>query len=763
MEVCVRLILAIVLGLTSVSFGAGGKWIVPESIAQQRPAATSKPAGADPLVNTWICYRASMDLDAVPSWASMRIAADSKYWLWINGELAVFDGSLKRGPTRVDGYVDVVDVGPYLKKGKNSIAILAWYFGKEGFSHISSGMPGLFVESDMLPIKSDAGWRAMVHPAFGKTGGQQPNFRLAESNVRFDGAKEIAGWTSSEFDDSKWPAAKEIGEPPCAPWGKLVQRPIPMFSFSRLKDYENAKDLPGEGGAKPIVAKLPYDAQVTVYLKIDAPKAGETIDLRTDSYITGEATVRSEYVTREGVQEFESPAWMSGHEVHYAIPAGIKVLSLQYRESGYDTKMIGEFNCDDDFYDKLWTKAARTLYVNMRDTYFDCPDRERAQWWGDIVNDLGEAFYSLDKNSSLLARKGFCEIAAWQRKDGTIYSPIPAGNWDKELPPQMLATVGWYGAWTYYLYSGDDATIRDFYPAVKKYLAVWKLGDDGLVMHRAGEWDWEDWGTNIDAPILDNAWFYLALKSASAMAKVAGADSDIAGYQKQMDSIQANFNKAFWAGSEYRSKDYKGDTDDRANGMAVLCGFAPREYFPALQKVLMEHRNCSPYMERFVSEAQFTMGDINGAMTRMKERYGPMVADKLTTLWEQFNRNEGTYNHGWSGGPLILLSKYVAGIAPTSPGYDTYEIRPNLGTLKQVSAKVMTIKGIVRVSIKRGEKRITMKGICPPRSHAKIFAPVTDMPVESSSFNGKTTTHSGGSEVVYEVGPGSWEIVLTGK
>lgn len=26
----------------------------------------------------------------------------------------------------------------------------------------------------------------------------------------------------------------------------------------------------------------------------------------------------------------------------------------------------------------------------------DCPDRERAQWWGDEVNELGEAFYVLD-------------------------------------------------------------------------------------------------------------------------------------------------------------------------------------------------------------------------------------------------------------------------------------------------------------------------------------------------------------------------------
>ncbi len=31
----------------------------------------------------------------------------------------------------------------------------------------------------------------------------------------------------------------------------------------------------------------------------------------------------------------------------------------------------------------------------MRDTYMDCPDRERAQWWGDEVNEVRRGVYSL--------------------------------------------------------------------------------------------------------------------------------------------------------------------------------------------------------------------------------------------------------------------------------------------------------------------------------------------------------------------------------
>ena len=54
-----------------------------------------------------------------PEKAVAQIAVDSKYWLWINGQLAVFEGGVKRGPTPKDTYYDEVDLAPFLQKGKN--------------------------------------------------------------------------------------------------------------------------------------------------------------------------------------------------------------------------------------------------------------------------------------------------------------------------------------------------------------------------------------------------------------------------------------------------------------------------------------------------------------------------------------------------------------------------------------------------------------------------------------------------------------------
>jgi hypothetical protein len=452
---------------------------------------------------------------------------------------------------------------------------------------------------------------------------------------------------------------------------------------------------------------------------------------------------------------------MNGHSVVYQIPAGVEILGLKYRESGYDTAFTGSFSCDQEFFNKLWTKSLRTLYITMRDNFMDCPDRERAAWWGDIVNELGEVFYSLSPSSHALIRKSMYNLVNWQRSNKTLFSPIPAGNWNMELPQQMLASVGKYGFWTYYLNTGDEATIRDMYPHVKDYLSVWQTDGNGLVVHRGGEWDWADWGENIDVRVMDNAWFCLALDGAANMADLCGLPAEAAAYRQQRNAIAAAVNQHFWNGSAYRDPGYGGVTDDRANGLAVVAGFAAPDKFPAIKNVLATTRNASPYMEKYVLESLFLMDDPAAALARMQLRYQEMVDSPLTTLWELFGPG-GTLNHAWSGGPLTLLSEYVAGVAPTAPGYTTFQVKPQLGGLQQVSATVPSVKGLVTVAISRSPAQFTMDLTAPPATTATVHLPVSGpvqingqpaASVPGASYLGRIDGHE-----VYQVGAGTWRF-----
>lgn len=677
--------------------------------------------------NTWQIFRKKITLDRKPDKAYARIAADSKYWLWINGKLAIFEGSLKRGPALGDHYCDIVDISEHLKKGENCIAVLTWFFGKGGFSHHNSGKGGFYFYATIGEqiVRSDDSWKAAIYTAYQDTDAPNPNFRLPESNIRFDAREEIQGWQKNNFDDTFMKNAVIIAEVGEAPFGKPTERPTPMWKDYGLKKYtETRMSQTGD----TLICRLPYNCHITPYIKVKAEE-GKTIHIISDNYRGGsENNVRAEYITRNGTQEYESYGWMNGHEIYYIIPEGVKIIDVKYRETGYNAEFSGSFHCDDPFLNELWKRSARTLYVTMRDTYMDCPDRERAQWWGDEVNELGETFYALSPSAHKLASKGIRELINWQREDGVIFSPMPATTWHKELPLQMLASVGWYGFYTHYFYSGDSSFVAEIYDGMHRYLhEVWHTDDDGIAIVRHGDWSWGDWGSNIDLEVLTSCWYYLALKAEKEFALMLGKRGDAALCEQMMKKMKSSFDRRFWNGAAYRSPAYKKATDDRAQAMAIVSGLAGEDKYPAITKLLNEEFHASPYMEKYVLEALCIMGEEKCAINRMKKRYKSMLGHSYTTLFEGWGIGKegfggGTINHAWSGGPLTILSQKICGISPTSPAFRTFRVIPKMGGLNEASACLETIYGKIEVDLKRKKSgRIHLKLKVPKGTNAEVI------------------------------------------
>ena len=169
---------------------------------------------------------------------------------------------------------------------------------------------------------------------------------------------------------------------------------------------------------------------------------------------------------------------------------------------------------------KLWRKAQRTLYVNMRDNFMDCPDRERAPYTGDEAVCFAQIPYALSPEAYMLMRKAVSEFFAWQRKDSVLYGPVPSETWTKEMPQQSLAFLA-EGLWSYYMTTGDIATIKPLLPAFRKYLSLWTLQTTGLPSYRKGGWEWGDWGTGVDLTALHDAWYAAALRTYASLSAEA--------------------------------------------------------------------------------------------------------------------------------------------------------------------------------------------------------------------------------------------------
>jgi len=679
--------------------------------------------------NLWMAFRTRVTIDDVPSSVTARIAADTKYWLWINGEIVVYEGGLKRGPSPVSTYYDKVEIAPWLKSGENVIAITVWHMGKNGFSHIDSGSAGLLFQAEGEGVEilsqDDGSWQCSILKAYQTADTVEPNYRLPESNVRYDARVFEEG--GDEWYLGGGPAS--IGEPDNMPYlpgegpfGMLVARPIPLWKNYGVRDYEKV-----ERRGDTLVCSMPYNLHASPILKVNA-SAGKVITMFTDHhYIPHDMGLSGQYVTRDGVQEYEHLCWISGEKMYYVIPEDVEVLEVKYRETGYDCEFEGSFKCDDPLLNTYYRKAARTLYVCMRDTYYDCPDRERAHWIGDEVNELGMAFYLLSPSANQLAVKGLKELCAWAKPDGSLYGPVPSGNWFKELPMQSLALIGWYGARRLAFYSGDNSYLAELYPAFHRYLhEVWQLDEDGLPKYRLGKeiWDWPDAGENQDGEAQLALWYYLALKAEKDYASKIGKSSDAAADEAMMSRIISSYNSKYWTGSEYRSKGHSGPADDRVQALAVVSGIAGGDKYPAILSVLKEQRHATTFMLSYVLEALCIMGHPDMAQELMHYRYPTIMKDDCSTLWEHWGY-EGSSNHAWTGSGVVIMNEYFAGIRPKDPGFKVFTVKPQMGNLKHIETSFVTRYGKVHLKLDRNGKAITAELTVPKGSIAELHSPNT--------------------------------------
>jgi len=673
--------------------------------------------------NVWMCFIKRVSLDKIPEELIAHISADSKYWLYINGETVVFEGGVKRGPDKNSGYYDSLDISPYLKEGENSICALVWFWDNEtSYSYHSSGQGGFLFEAtgESISIVSDESWKVKRNSSYVNSSLYPPNYRLPEYSIYFDAREETGNWTDEAYDASGWENATEYAAGGEGAYGKLYPRGIPFLKDYGLKEYENSKDYENytvkRFFGEKITVDIPYNAQVTPYLKVIAP-AGKKIRITTENTLIG--AVSTTYITKEGEQEFEALGWVNGEHITYKIPKGVTVVSLMYRETGYDSSFCGDFECDDEFMNSLWQKSLRTLYVTMRDNFMDCPDRERAQWWGDVTSEMIMTMYSMDSNSYLLYQKGVQAMLSHVDETKVLQTVVPISGDHLVLPVQQLAGI--VGFLTYYDYTGDKAFIEKVYDASLDYLSLWEIGENNLVVHRSGSWDWPDWGSKADMTAIENAWYYYALSAVEQMAEIIGRD-DNASFIAERKAAVAEGYKTLWTEDGFRSEDAE-NPDDRANALAVLSGLAEKEQYATVLSVLRDTKNSSPYMEYYVLEALCKMGEYEAARDRIKDRYQDMVNEDYSTLWEFWNSWQGTMNHAWSGGPLVIMSKHFAGIAPLEEGYEKVRIEPQYTLSDSMSCTVPSVKGLITLDYEKNADNYVIDLVLPQGMKAVLYVP----------------------------------------
>ena len=678
--------------------------------------------------DSYVAFRKTFTLDETVESATAFISAVDKYVLWVNGEMVVLDGSLKRGPTPYDSYFDTVEI-KNLRKGENVITLLVAFNGRSGDGSIvpvvTDEAGDEYTQAGMIfemnaggqVIKSDATWKAQRHNAYKNrvTGGANyPKYdqssMLAERNVYYVAGDNIGDYTAVSYDDSAWENATLVANAGDLPFGDLYAAMIKPIKFHEITDFANAADYVGKTLTEDttLVLELPGNIQFTTYFELEAP-AGKRLTMYTDTYTDKEGmqNFKDTYETSEGAQSYENYPWRSGTKLIIEAEAGVTFTKLAYRKSEFNGELTGSFTSSNAQLDQLWAESRNTVAICMRDTYMDCPERERGPYMGDASNQIDAALYCYDAEGLAMTKKAILACIGWTTDTGAIPSRAPSVK-PQEIPNQSLAFMT--SAYHYWLHSGDVETMTAYYEAMITYLKLFEM-ENGLPAYRPGSWTWNDWGEKIDSKLLQVGFYYYALNLTNQLAEDLNITADAQFLSERMTSIEENWHDVYHTPIGFKDPDSK-YIDDRANAMLALSGLAGEEDYELISLVLSNVYEASPFCEKYVLEALCVMGREDLAVKRMLDRYDGMLKDEYDTLWEQFTDDIGTINHGWTAAPLYILSKYVAGIAPTEAGFEKYEIAP-ADVLDSFSCTVDTPKGAITVemSIADGKTVLTITAI----------------------------------------------------
>ncbi len=537
-----------------------------------------------------------------------------------------------------------------------------------------------------------------------------------------------------------------------------------MIKDYGLKEYVRlSKDLPhSETQAWKLVGTMPHNCHFQPWVELEGP-AGAEIRLDSTNPLVRFLTPTEVVSTAGGAQVIEAKNWVSGEGAIYTIPAGVTVKAVKYRETGYDTSFAGSFECNDEDYNILWKKAARTAYICMRDHFYDCPDRERVGFWGDGTPEMNQCFYVFDHRAHRLAKE-----LVLRKLEPKFY------------PGQHLEFLGEYGLWFYYLQTGDLESMRAIYEPTKTFLfETYQFGNPRT---------WFDWGKEVkDTAVTETCFHYICLGTLRKMAAVTGHEADIPEIDRRMRETKESFDSKYWKGTCYMSSQVQ-DPDDRANAMAVNAGLAEPAKWPAIyDNVLTKKTYASCFFDRWVFEALCKMGRQEYAMLRMAGRYKTMIPCAFTTLWEHYDRwwasridafDEGSsLNHGWNP-PAVLLSQTIAGVTPVEPGWSVYQVMPKEAFLTSIKVVVPTVKGDVKTEIRKTTGEYSVRLDSPAATTAIVgipkgsFRSLNEVKVNGTSVwkpeGGAKAAEGVGfagdddGYVKFKVGPGTWQFTATG-
>jgi len=414
--------------------------------------------------------------------ATMNIIGLGLYELYLNGQKI---GNQVLSPTPTD-YLknvkyNVFDVTRNIQTGKNAVGVVLGngrYFSMRHYKPYKVkdfGYPKLLLQLEVeysdgtkSVITSDESWKGTA---------DGPILSNNEyDGEEYDARKEMSGWNTAGFNDSKWTRAEYVQEPGGAIEAQMnenmkVMESIKPVSVSLLKPDTYIMDL-GQNiaGWVKMRVKGPKGRQVKLRFAEILQSDGSLF-----TYNLRDAKVTDIYTLKGGDTEVWEPSFIY-HGFRYVEISGYPGKptpdDFEGRVISDNMETIGTFETSSTVTNQIFKNASWGILSNYKGMPVDCPQRnERQPWLGDrAIGSYGESFVF---GNAGLYNKWMDDIQNSQKADGSICDVAPA-YWR-----YYSDNITWPG--TYLLISdmlynqfGDKTSIKKHYPSMKKWMDYMK-------------------------------------------------------------------------------------------------------------------------------------------------------------------------------------------------------------------------------------------------------------------------------------------------
>jgi hypothetical protein len=409
----------------------------------------------------------------------------------------------------------------------------------------------------------------------------------------------------------------------------------------------------------------------------------------------------------------------------------VAVEDLKGEFTAYPFRELASIEMPDPEITRIWQTGWRTARLCAHETYMDCPYYEQMQYVGDTrVQALISLYVAGDDR---LMRNAIEQFDDSRIPEGITYSRYPS-NIPQFIPGFSLLWIGMLH--DHWMHRGDTAFVRAHLPGAASIL-VWfeRSADASGLAGPVAWWPFADWtrgwehgippGGESGGSALFSLQRAIALREAAEMEEAAGDRARAGSYRSQSQQLVDAVRKRCWSERRglFRDAPESDSYSQHVNVLAVLADALPAaEQRRVMEKVLSDASlpQATYYFRHYVARAANKAG-LGDSYVDMLGPWREMLKIGLTT-WAEKPEPARSDCHAWSASPNYELLATVAGIEPGEPGFRTVRVRPHLGRLGWVRAKMPHPKGTIEVDLRKAEGGLAGTVVLPESVRGEFVA-----------------------------------------